>query len=575
VQSSQPPSTTSAAAAAAAGSAGDAGDPRPAPAPAPVTGPGTVLSGRYRLEAAIAAGGSSAVWRATDERLGRAVAVKLMRDELLADPAARERFEREARVVACLESPNIVDVYDVGLDDQRRYLVMELIDGESLAGRLRREGALDPAIAVAVADRVLAALEVAHAEGTVHRDVKPANVLLPTGGGVKLADFGIAKALEAEAASLTAAGQVLGTPAYLSPEQVAGRPAGPASDVYAVGVLLHEMIAGRPPFEGSDPLSAALARQQQDPPRLDGACPGLAPAIADVVERALCRDPSGRFADAGEMRAALSAATPRVEQPEPAPVTAGPAVGPAGRASGPDDPTVAVAAVPDGPDDPTVVVAAVPDGPDDPTVVVADVPDGPIDATVVAAPSPLVEPVDEPTLAAPAPGPGDAAPVRTAATRRAAWLAGAAVALLVVVALVLGGGGELPTAEDLATDEATAGGAGAPDAAVPPPASAGTIPELEELVRAHPDRWGPRSPDLADRLAAVAGAEGPAQGEQARTLLAELDAWEAAGELDSEVAARTRELVGPLAMVVEEPPAPEEGRGEGRGRGRGRDRDDD
>jgi eukaryotic-like serine/threonine-protein kinase len=235
-------------------------------APVTVTGPGTVLSGRYRLEDPIAAGGMSAVWRATDERLGRAVAVKLMRDELLADPAARERFEREARVAACLASPHVVDVYDVGLDQERRYLVMELIEGESLADRLGREGALDPAIAVAVADRVLAALEVAHAGGTVHRDVKPANVLLPADGGVKLADFGIAKALEAEATSLTAAGQILGTPTYLSPEQVAGRPAGPASDVYAVGVLLHEMIAGRPPFEGADPLSVALARQQQDPP---------------------------------------------------------------------------------------------------------------------------------------------------------------------------------------------------------------------------------------------------------------------------------------------------------------------
>jgi eukaryotic-like serine/threonine-protein kinase len=551
VQPSQPTAATPATPPGAPRPTGTPAQPPPA-----VTGPGTLLSGRYRLEVPIATGGMSSVWRATDARLGRAVAVKLMRDELLADPAARERFEREARVAACLASPHIVDVYDVGLDHERRYLVMELIEGESLAERLGREGALDPAIAVAVADRVLAALEVAHAEGTVHRDVKPANVLLPADGGVKLADFGIAKALEAEAASLTAAGQVLGTPTYLSPEQVAGRPAGPASDVYAVGVLLHEMIAGRPPFGGADPLSVALARQQQDPPRLDDACPEVAPAIADVVDRALCRDPAGRFADAAEMRAALSAATPRVEQPTPAPVAVASTVDATGAAGDPEDPTAVVASE----QDPTITVAR-PGSDGDTTAVAPQAAPGP-EATVVA-------PRHEPTLATPAPvpAPADRTPGTERATGRAAWLVGAGVALLVVAALALGtGGGSLPSAEDLASDEAAAD-ENAPDEPVPPPASAATVSELEALVRAHPDRWGPRGPELADRLAAVAGAEGPAQGEHARALLADLDAWEAAGELDSELSERTRELVGPLAMAVEEGPPHGEGRGGGRGGG--------
>jgi hypothetical protein len=254
------------------------------------------------------------------------------------------------------------------------------------------------------------------------------------------------------------------------------------------------------------------------------------------------------------MRAALAAATPRVEQPSPAPVTVLTAEGVPVASSDPEDPTVVGA------------------GEQDPTVAVAVGPDAPQDVTLVAAWSLRSGRTDEPTLAVPTPSPVDATPVSGAATGRSTWLVGAGLAALVLVALALGtGGGSLPTAEELATDEV-----GATEDPVPAPASAGTISRLEALVRAHPDRWGPRAPELADRLAAVAGAEAPAQGEHARVLLGELDGWEAAGELDSELAARTRELVGPLAMVVEEPVPPEERRdpGRGRGRDRGGDRDD-
>jgi eukaryotic-like serine/threonine-protein kinase len=267
-----------------------------------------VLADRYELAEPLGAGGMSRVVAAHDRLLHRRVAVKLIRDELVGDEASRQRLLREARAAAGLHHPHTVAVFDVGQDEQRPFIVMELIEGETLADRLRREGRLEPAEAVRIVSAVLEALAAAHARGLVHRDVKPSNILLPAEGGVKLADFGIAKELSGLSAGLTATGRVLGTPRYLAPEQAAGHDATPASDLYALGAVLYECLAGRPPFEAENPLAVALAHQQQAVPPLSDAVPGLPATLEVVVERALAKQPADRHADARQMREALQRA---------------------------------------------------------------------------------------------------------------------------------------------------------------------------------------------------------------------------------------------------------------------------
>jgi eukaryotic-like serine/threonine-protein kinase len=267
-----------------------------------------LLADRYELAETLGAGGMARVVAAYDRRLRRRVAIKLVREELTADPTSRERLLREARAAAGLQHPNTVAVHDVGEQDGQAYIVLELVEGGTLADRVRERGRLPAAEVVAIGGAVLAALQAAHERGLVHRDVKPANVLLPAAGGVKLADFGIAKALDAVTPDLTATGQVLGTPRYLAPEQVAGRPATPASDLYSLGAVLYECLAGEPPFDAETAIAVALAHQQQPVPPLAERAVDAPVALTRAIERALAKDPEQRPADAARMREDLLAA---------------------------------------------------------------------------------------------------------------------------------------------------------------------------------------------------------------------------------------------------------------------------
>jgi eukaryotic-like serine/threonine-protein kinase len=263
-----------------------------------------VIAGRYELGRDRGSGGMARVVEATDRRLGRRVALKIL-DATASDPATRERFVREARSAASVSHPNAVTVYDTGEDNGLLYIAMELVDGPTLADLLAEHGPLDPAYALTIANEVLGALEVGHVRGLVHRDVKPSNILLAPDGSAKLTDFGIAKNVGAVTAVLTMTGQVIGTPRYLSPEQAAGRQATPASDIYAVGLVIYEMLAGAPPFSGDTPLETVLAHQQEPVPPLTTR-PGLSPALAAAVIRALAKAPRDRYPDAAAMRAAIT-----------------------------------------------------------------------------------------------------------------------------------------------------------------------------------------------------------------------------------------------------------------------------
>ncbi len=241
---------------------------------------------------------------ARDLRLHRTVAIKLVDARTAPDPAVRRRFVREARAAASFSHPNAVAVFDAGDADGYLYLVMELVEGRSLADRIALEGALPVDDALDIIDDVLQALGAAHRAGIVHRDVKPGNVLLTHDGTAKLADFGIAKRIGD--GDLTLAGQFIGTPEYLSPEQVTGAPVTPATDLYAAGVVLFEAIAGRPPFAAGSPLATALAHRDLAPPDLRSRRRGVPDHVAGAVARAMEKDPASRFSTAEEMRSALA-----------------------------------------------------------------------------------------------------------------------------------------------------------------------------------------------------------------------------------------------------------------------------
>jgi eukaryotic-like serine/threonine-protein kinase len=265
-----------------------------------------VLAGRYALEDELAAGGFARVYRAIDRRLNRPVAVKVLDAGRVAsaDPGAMQRFVREARSSAGFTHPHAVTVFDAGEADGELFLVMELVDGPSLAQLLAERGQLPEDEAVRIATQVLSALGAAHASGIVHRDVKPANILLDARGNSKLADFGIAKRFDDLTDSLTATGLVIGTLRYLAPEQARGEQLSPAADVYAVGVILHEMLTGSPPF-ADESLLAAANRDRQPVPRVDAVRADVTLPVADAVARALAPDPADRFDSADAMIAAL------------------------------------------------------------------------------------------------------------------------------------------------------------------------------------------------------------------------------------------------------------------------------
>ena len=259
----------------------------------------TLVAERYSLDRLIACGGMGEVWRATDVLLQRTVAVKMLKPEYAGDATFLQRFRNEARSTAVLSHPGIAALYDYGemSDDDGRaiaYLVMELVDGEPLSDLLAREGRLPVARALDVVAQVADALHAAHRAGVVHRDVKPANLLVRPDGVVKITDFGIAWA--GSSVPLTDTGSIMGTAHYVSPEQVTGKPATPASDVYSLGVVAHECLSGARPFLGTNPVAIALAHVREEPPPLPRAIPL---PVRELISSALAKDPEGRPTDSG------------------------------------------------------------------------------------------------------------------------------------------------------------------------------------------------------------------------------------------------------------------------------------
>jgi eukaryotic-like serine/threonine-protein kinase len=271
-----------------------------------VAGPVTLGPGeRYRLVRRIAAGGMGEVWEADDTVLGRRVALKVLVEELAADDRATRRFVREARATARLAHPNVARVYDFGRDGDAPFLVMELLEGRTLADRVAA-GPLPPAEAARVAAAVADALDAAHQRGIVHRDVKPSNVMLAPDGAVKVMDFGIAAAAD-ETHSTTGSG-LYATVAYVSPERVAGQPATPASDMYSLGAVLYELLCGRPPFSGGSPALVARAHLQDQPVPVRRLAPWVPARLAEACEAALAKDPARRPSSAAAFAARLRAA---------------------------------------------------------------------------------------------------------------------------------------------------------------------------------------------------------------------------------------------------------------------------
>ncbi|MFP5336020.1 MAG: protein kinase domain-containing protein [Actinomycetes bacterium] len=268
-----------------------------------------VLGGRYRLESRLAIGGMGEVWSATDDVLGREVAVKVLKEEYTGDPGFLERFRAEARHSAGLAHPNIALTYDYGEADGSAYLVMELVPGEPMSDLLAREGALPPERALDLLAQAAAGLGAAHAVGVVHRDVKPGNLLVTPDGTVKVTDFGIARA--ADSAPLTATGQVMGTAQYLAPEQAMGRASVPASDVYALGVVAYEALTGARPFHGDSQVAIAMAHINEQPAPLPADLPA---GVRALVERSMAKDPAERPADGGVFAEAAGALAAGDEQ---------------------------------------------------------------------------------------------------------------------------------------------------------------------------------------------------------------------------------------------------------------------
>ena len=297
------------------------------------------LSGRYRLQRLIATGGMGQVWEAVDSRLGRRVAVKVLKQEFSSDPEFIERFRAEARIVAMLNHPGIAAVHDYGetdMDGEGRtaYLVMELVNGEPLNSVLKRSGRLSLRHALDMLEQTGRALQVAHSAGLVHRDVKPGNILITPNGQVKLTDFGIAKAVDA--APVTQTGMVMGTAQYIAPEQALGEDATAASDVYALGVVGYEAVSGKRPFTGDGALTVAMKHIKETPAPLPADLP---PNVRELIEITLVKNPGMRYRNGGQFADAVSAVRSgrRAPRPNSAPVIkANPAAIPGSKRSTPE-----------------------------------------------------------------------------------------------------------------------------------------------------------------------------------------------------------------------------------------------
>jgi serine/threonine-protein kinase len=270
--------------------------------------PGDLIADRYELEELVGTGGMSTVFRAHDRQLERRVAIKILHEHYAADPEYLERFRREARAVARLSHPNIVTVIDRGVVDGRQYIVFEYVEGENLKELVVRSGRLPVPQALELVLAVADGLSFAHDHGLVHRDVKPQNVLLSREGEVKVTDFGIARSLHVEH-GVTQTGTVLGTGEYLAPEQASGKQISPTTDVYSLGVVLWELLAGDVPFTGDNFVAVALRHVNEPPPHLRERRPDVSPRLDAAVQRALAKDPARRFpsmaAFAQELRACL------------------------------------------------------------------------------------------------------------------------------------------------------------------------------------------------------------------------------------------------------------------------------
>ncbi|MGB6146955.1 MAG: serine/threonine-protein kinase, partial [Mycolicibacter algericus] len=278
---------------------------------------GAALAGRYRLQRLIATGGMGQVWEAVDNRLGRRVAVKVLKPEFSSDPEFIERFRAEARNTAMLNHPGIASVHDYGetdLDGEGRtaFLVMELVNGEPLNSVLKRTGRLSLRHALDMLEQTGRALQVAHSAGLVHRDVKPGNIMITPTGQVKITDFGIAKAVDA--APVTQTGMVMGTAQYIAPEQALGQDATAASDVYSLGVVGYEVLSGRRPFTGDGALTVAMKHIKEPPPPLPAELP---PNVRELVEITLAKNPGMRYRSGGPFADAVAAVRSGRRPPRP------------------------------------------------------------------------------------------------------------------------------------------------------------------------------------------------------------------------------------------------------------------
>jgi serine/threonine protein kinase len=259
-----------------------------------------LLSGRYLIETSLGQGGMARVYRGTDRTLDRPIAIKVLADHLAADPTFVERFRREAQAAAGLSHPGIVAVYDTGSDDGIHYIIMEFVEGHGLNEPLAAEERILPARASEIAEDVCSALTAAHDKGIVHRDVKPANIMITPDGDVKVMDFGIARAAASDALTQTAT--ILGTANYLSPEQARGDPVDARSDIYSLGVVLYEMLTGQPPFAGESPVAVAHKHLVEDPVPPSHLDRQVSSDLDTVVLRALAKDPAQRYQSAEELR---------------------------------------------------------------------------------------------------------------------------------------------------------------------------------------------------------------------------------------------------------------------------------
>src|SRR5215203_2867337 len=283
-------------------------DTTPRPRGPPMTTP-QVLGERYEIGGVLGRGGMAEVHRGRDLRLGREVAVKVLRSDLARDPSFQVRFRREAQASASLNHPAIVAVYDTGEDRTSSgatpYIVMEYVEGETLRDVLRREGPLPPERAMSLAADICGALDFSHRNGIVHRDVKPGNVMITPQGTVKVMDFGIARAVSDSAATMTSTAAVIGTAQYLSPEQARGEGVDARSDVYSLGCLLYELVTGEPPFTGDSPVSVAYQHVREDPRLPSSISPDIPPELDAIVMKAMAKNPANRYQSAADMRSDL------------------------------------------------------------------------------------------------------------------------------------------------------------------------------------------------------------------------------------------------------------------------------